>query len=150
MKPKRTYKDSLFRHIFNDIKNNISFRIGNRDISIFVQKVRDGIQDGLELKTAIRQAITYCKTHDLMADYFQKNESEVFDMVNFKWEQKRALEVAKEDGIAIGEARRNKREMINVAISLLQDGIPLKSIMKSTHLSLEEIRQNAKDNNLAF
>lgn len=33
---------------------------------------------------------TYKETHDLMADYFQKNESEVFDMVNFKWNQKRA------------------------------------------------------------
>ena len=66
-----------------------------RCYSIFVQKVREGIQNGLELRTAIRQAITYCKTHDLMGDYFQKNESEVFDMVNFKWDQKRALEVAK-------------------------------------------------------
>ena len=40
-----------------------------------------------------------------MTDYFQKNESEVFDMVNFKWDQKRALEVAMEDGEARGEAR---------------------------------------------
>lgn len=75
-----------------------------RCYSIFVQKVREGIQNGLELRTAIRQAITYCKAHDLMADYFQKNESEVFDMVNFKWDQKRALEevrkIAKDNGLA--------------------------------------------------
>lgn len=39
-----------------------------------------------------------------MADYFQKNEREVFDMVNFKWDQKRALEevrkISKDNGLA--------------------------------------------------
>ena len=75
------------------------------------------VREGLELKTAIRQAITYCKTHDIMTDYFQKNESEVFDMVNFKWDQKRALEVAKEDG--------KYNAMKEVTLKLLKRGIPL-------------------------
>lgn len=63
-------------------------------------------------------------------------------MVNFKWDQKCALENAKE------EAERNSA--IRNAISLLQDGIPLKSIMNSTYLSLEDIRKLSKDNGLAF
>ncbi|MGO5130114.1 hypothetical protein [Mitsuokella jalaludinii] len=117
---------------------------------IFVQKVRDGIQEGLELKTAIRQAITYCKTHDILADYFQKNESEVFDMVNFKWDQKRALEIAKEDGIAIGEADGERKATMKIALSLLKKGLPVGVITDSTDLSLEEIRKIAKDNGLAF
>ena len=117
-----------------------------RCYSIFVQKVREGIQNGLELRTAIRQAITYCKTHDLMGDYFQKNESEVFDMVNFKWDQKRALEVAKEDGISIG----THNAMMDVALNLLKQGIPMKVITDSTKLSLNEVRKIAKDNGLAF
>ena len=117
-----------------------------RCYSIFVQKVREGIQNGLELRTAIRQAITYCQTHDLMGDYFQKNESEVFDMVNFKWNQKRALEVAKEDGISIG----THNAMMNVALNLLKQGIPMKVITDSTKLSLDEVRKIAKDNGLAF
>lgn len=129
-----------------------------RCYSIFVQKVRAGVREGLELKTAIRQAITYCKTHDIMTDYFQKNESEVFDMVNFKWDQKRALEVAMEDGEARGEARgeacgeaRGKRNaMKEVTLKLLKCGIPLGVITNSTQLSPEEIRQIAKDNGLAF
>ena len=63
-------------------------------------------------------------------------------MVIFKWDQKCTLENAKE------EAERNAT--IRNAISLLQNGIPLKSIMNSTYLSLEEIRKLAKDNGLAF
>nr|WP_304082256.1 hypothetical protein [Mitsuokella multacida] len=97
-----------------------------------------------------------------MADYFQKNESEVFDMVNFKWDQKRALEVAKEDGVAIGEARGEARgmargkllgernAMMKVALSLLKKGLPVSVITDSTNLSLEEVRKIAKDNGLAF
>lgn len=77
-----------------------------------------------------------------MTDYFQKNESEVFDMVNFKWDQKRALEVAKEDG--------KYNAMKEVTLKLLKRGIPLGIITDSTQLSPEEIRQIAKDNGLAF
>ena len=81
-----------------------------------------------------------------MTDYFQKNESEVFDMVNFKWDQKRALEVAMEDG----EARGKRNAMKEVTLKLLKRGIPLGIITDSTQLSPEEIRQIAKDNGLAF
>ena len=85
-----------------------------------------------------------------MTDYFQKNESEVFDMVNFKWDQKRALEVATEDGEARGEARGKRNAMKEVTLKLLKCGIPLGIITDSTQLSPEEIRQIAKDNGLAF
>jgi len=130
---------------------NINYSLNNklldscyelRCYSIFVQKVRDGVHDGLELKTAIRQAITYCKTHDIMADYFQKNESEVFDMVNFKWDQKRALEIAKEDG--------KHNAAFEITLNLLKKGLPLGTITECTKLSPEEVRKIAKDNGLAF
>ena len=77
-------------------------------------------------------------------------------MVNFKWNQKRALEVAKEDGISIGEARGEVRgkligdAMMKVALSLLKKGLPVGVITDSTNLSLEEVRKIAKDNGLAF
>lgn len=83
-------------------------------------------------------------------------------MVNFKWNQKRALEVAKEDGISIGEARGEARgevrgkligernAMMKVALSLLKKGLPVGVITNSTNLSLEEVRKIAKDNGLAF
>ena len=70
----------------------------------------------------------------------------MFDMVNFKWDQKRALEVAKEDGISIG----THNAMMDVALNLLKQGIPMKVITDSTKLSLNEVRKIAKDNGLAF
>ena len=86
-------------------------------------------------------------------------------MVNFTWDQKRALEIAEEDGVAKGrkegpaeglaegraEGEADKRNAIlGIALSLLREGIPVKSIVKSTHLSLEEVQKLAKDNGLAF
>ena len=67
-------------------------------------------------------------------------------MVNFKWDQKRALEVAMEDG----EARGKRNAMKEVTLKLLKCGIPLGIITDSTQLSPEEVRQIAKDNGLAF
>ena len=79
-------------------------------------------------------------------------------MVNFKWDQKRALEVAKEDGFADGiavgetrgEARGERKATMKIALSLLKKGLPVGVITDSTNLSLEEVRKIAKDNGLAF
>lgn len=49
-------------------------------------------------------------------------------MVNFKWDQKRALEVATEDG----EARGKRNAMKEVTLKLLKRGIPLGIITDST------------------
>lgn len=129
-----------------------------RCYSIFVQKVRDGVQNGLELGSAIRQAISYCKTHDILAEYFQKNESEVFDMVNFKWDQKRAIEIAKEDSYTNGKEEGRKEGIITgersatlrIALSMLKKGFKSKDIIETTGISLEDVRKLATDNNLAF
>ncbi|MFV0635880.1 hypothetical protein [Mitsuokella sp. WILCCON 0060] len=136
-----------------------------RCYSIFVQKTRDYYAESQNLTQAIRRAIAYCRTHDLMADYFAENEKEVFDMVNFKWDQKRALEIAEEDGVAKGraegraegreeglaEGRADKRRAIlGIALSLLRKGMPVDFIAETTQLSLKEVQKLARDNGLAF
>ena len=40
--------------------------------------------------------------------------------------------------------------MMDVALNLLKQGIPMKVITDSTKLSLNEVRKIAKDNGLAF
>lgn len=100
----------------------------------------------MELKTAIREAITYCKTHDILAEYFQKNESEVFDMVSFKWDQKRAIEIAKEDT----EHNVLARIVLNMIKNMIKKGFTPNEIVEATNLSLDEIRKIAQKNNFAF
>lgn len=82
-------------------------------------------------------------------------------MVNFKWDQKRALEIAKEDGVAEGlekgiekgraEGRADKkRAILGIALSLLRKGMSVNFIAETTQLSVEEVKKLARDNGLAF
>ena len=114
--------------------------------SVFIAKIREYVKDGSSLFDAVKKSIRYCESHDLMADYFKKHESEVFDMVNFEWDPVRAKEVAYEEG----DAAATKRVTNEIALSLLQNKIPIKLITESTHLSIEEVTQLAKDHQLAI
>ncbi len=114
--------------------------------SVFIAKIREYVKDGSSLFDAVKKSIRYCESHDLMADYFKKHESEVFDMVNFEWDPVRAKEVAYEEG----DAAATKRVTNEIALSLLQNKIPIKLITESTHLSIEEVMQLAKEHQLAI
>ncbi len=110
--------------------------------SIFTAKTREYQESGLPLADAVKAAILYCENHDLMAEYFRKHESEVYDMVSFEWNAARASEIMKEE--------TEKTVLTKVALSLLKNKAPLKLITDSTQLSVEEIEKIAKDNGLAF
>lgn len=126
--------------------------------STFIAIVRDGQKNGLSLLQSIKEAISYCETHDLMGKYFRIHESEVYDMVSFKWDEKRAREIATEDamkegmkrGLEKGIKQGAKSALREAALSLLREKIPLKIIMNTTHLTADEVKTLAKENGLTF
>ena len=130
--------------------------------STFIAKVREYVKEGSTLFDAIKKAIRYCESHELMADYFQNHESEVLDMVNFEWNADRAKEVAREEGRVEGreEGRAEGRiegsietakKMTNqFVLSLLKNKAPMNLITESTQLSVEEVEKIAKENKLAI
>ena len=87
--------------------------------SIFVAKVREYLAEQKSLSQAIKNAIRYCRDNDLLAKYFAENEKEVFDMVTFKWDDKRANEIAHEEGLAEGK----KLGVISTLAELVREGI---------------------------
>ncbi len=134
---------------------NINYEEGNelleacyelKSYSVFVQKVREGGANGLSLHQAIREAIRYCETHDWMKEYFKSHESEVFDMVSFKWDDAKALKIAKEEYLEEG----TRRTLIRVVLSLLKKKYPLSAVVDATDLTAEEIREIAKENGFAI
>ncbi len=91
-------------------------------------------------------------------------------MVSFKWDNERAIQIAKEEylaigeergeargearGIAIGEERGEakgiKKGLIQAVVGLLQNNAPLSLITASTNLTTAEVEQIAKENGLAL
>ncbi len=127
-----------------------------RSYSVFVAKVREGKESGMTLDDAIIAAMRYCITHDLMADYFKENESEVLDMVSPKWDWNEALRVAREDAaeMAANEAHEEGREegraegraegRWTTLVELVQEGIlTLKDAAKRAGMSEDKFRKLA-------
>ena len=77
-----------------------------KSYSVFVAQVREHVKKGGTLESAIGEAVQYCIAHGYLRDYFhQKHTKEVFDMLNFAWNQERALEVRAEEAMEKGLAQ---------------------------------------------
>ncbi len=98
--------------------------------SIFVDLVRTEARNGATLGQAIAKTIHYCKENDILADYFaQKEQEEVFDMVNFKWDPELAMKVreeeAREEGMEKGilTSIRNLMKSLNLSAKQAMDAL---------------------------
>ena len=109
-----------------------------RCYSVFVAKVQEYLAAKQELSQAIKSAIRYCRDNELMKEYFKEHEREVLDMVTFKWDDKRAREIAKEEVIEEGM----EKGMLKTLCSLVKDGILSNmDAAKRAGMSLEEFRK---------
>jgi len=127
--------------------------------SIFVSQVRTELSAGKTLRQAITLAIRYCKEHDLLAAYFaQKEQKEVFDMVSFKWDWNRAMEVRAEEAAeeaakkAAEEATEKAAEAktTEFVLNLLHEHEPYERISRLASTSIENVQRIANKNNLAY
>ena len=112
-----------------------------KSYSIFVAKVREHVKNGSTLEAAVGDAVQYCIANDYLKEYFrQKQQEEVFDMLNFVWDQERALEVraeeAREDGIREGLAQGLSQGLSQGVFETTSSAI--RSMMKNLGLSMEK------------
>jgi len=97
---------------------------------------------GKTLHQAIASAIKYCKEHGLLADYFAKKEQEVFDMVSFKWDWNRAMEVRAEE---VADAKTTE-----FVLNMLREHEPYEKISRLASTSMENVKKIAHMNNIAY
>jgi len=90
-----------------------------KSYSVFVAKVRESVKSGNALEVAISEAARYCIANNYLEDYFrQKQKEEVFDMLNFAWDQERALEIRAEEARADGRQEGLTASICNVMHSM--------------------------------
>ena len=100
-----------------------------KSYSVFVAKVRESVKSGNALEVAISEAARYCIANNYLEDYFrQKQKEEVFDMLNFAWDQERALEVRAEEARADGR-QEGRQEGLTASIC---------NVMHSMNFSVEK------------
>ena len=90
-----------------------------KSYSVFVAKVRESVKNGSTLEAAVGEAVRYCIANDYLGGYFrQKQKEEVFDMLNFVWDQERALEIRAEEARADGRQEGLTASICNVMHSM--------------------------------
>ena len=112
-----------------------------KSYSVFVSTVRECIKNGNSLEIAVSNAVQYCITHDYLGEYFrQKQAKEVFDMLNFVWNQERALEVRAEEAMEKG-LRLGRQEGLSQGLSqgvLETTTASIRNVMKSMDFPVEK------------
>ena len=73
-----------------------------RGYAFFVKKVSEQISNGKKLKAAIRQATQECLKDGILTDFLKKFKKEVEAMFSLVYDEKRAIEVAHEEGLEKG------------------------------------------------
>jgi hypothetical protein len=75
------------------------------EYSAFVARVREFEKGGSKREQAVEKAVIYCRSHDILKEFFEKNASEVLNMLLTEWNWDDALDVRFEEG---GEKEREE------------------------------------------
>jgi hypothetical protein len=114
----------------------------------FVGKVREYEKESGDREEAMKKAVRYCRDHDILKEFLEKNGSEVMNMLITEWKMEDALAVRYEEGREEGlekgleagleKGREEGRE--EIARNALAKGIPVELVQAITRLDIEVIR----------
>jgi len=79
--------------------------------------------------------VIYCRKHDILGMFLEKNASEVENMLFEEWDWDVALDVRYEEGMEDGL----KKKQEEIARTALAEGIPVETVQKITGLDMAAI-----------
>ncbi len=100
--------------------------------AVFVQKVREWQNAGLELKEAIDKAIDYCIENQLMAKYFAENKVGVMKMMLSEYSAKIHEKSIREESLAEGERKGRAEGRAEEQLS------SIRNLMETLQLSAQQ------------
>ncbi|MCL2070109.1 MAG: Rpn family recombination-promoting nuclease/putative transposase [Treponema sp.] len=113
--------------------------------SAFTAKVREFKNGGYSLQEAIKKAVVYCRDHDILKEFLEKQASEVLSMLMTEWNMDDALAVRYEEGHEEGMEKGEKKGREDVARNAMAEGVPMELITKITGLDMETVKRLASE-----
>ena len=112
--------------------------------SAFIAKVRECEKEGYSRSEAVRKAVIYCRSRDILKEFLEQNAHEVMNMLITEWNWDDAKEVwqeeAREEGRKEG-LEKGREEKRTIARNLLANGSEPEFVSEITGFSLEEIEK---------
>jgi hypothetical protein len=69
------------------------------EYSAFIEKVRELEKETKNLEEAFKKAVIYCRDHEILKEFLEKNATEVMNMLMTEWKMEDALAFRFEEGI---------------------------------------------------
>jgi len=123
------------------------------EYSAFINRVREYGKETENLEEAVRKAVIYCRDHEILREFLEKNATEVLNMLMTEWNIEDAKKVWYEEGLEEGmekgmeagmekgmEAGLEKGSYI-IAQNLVSLGFPLETVVSATGLDPEKVRR---------
>jgi len=107
----------------------------------FIGKVKEFEKETSDRAQALKQAIQYCKEHDILKEFLELHSTEVFNMLLTEWNWDDALTVRYEEGLEQGL----EQGLEKTARNALAKGYSFEQIHDITGLDLEAIAQLQSD-----
>jgi len=112
---------------------------------VFVAKVREYQDSGLDLDEAITSAIDHCTSQGLLVRFMEMHASEVRNMLFTEFNLNAAQEVWYEEGlekgILKGRTEGETSKAYDIAKKMLKRNRPINEILEDTGLSIDEINE---------
>jgi len=116
--------------------------------SAFVAKVRAFEKEIGDKTEAMKQAVRYCRDHDILKEFLEQNGTEVMNMLINEWNIEDAKKVWYEDGLSQGlekgleKGREEGREeeSFSIAQNLVKLGLPIETIISATQLDPDKVK----------
>jgi len=106
------------------------------EYSAFIEKVREFEKETDNLEEAVKKAVIYCRDHDILKEFLEKNATEVLSMLMTEWKWEDALACSYEEGLEEGREEGS----FSIAQNLVKLGFPIETVITATQLDPEKIK----------
>jgi hypothetical protein len=119
-----------------------------REYSVFIAKIRELQNSGTPREIAVKNAVKHCINNNVLAEYLQEKGSEVCNMLLQEWNWDLAEKVWREEAREDGLQEGRQEGLIQAAINMLRNKLPVTTVVDCTGIPESEIRQYAQQHGL--